>query len=51
MICGKGMSEGLALFRQNPKGEMGIWACRAHSLEAIDPVVSEIVVAIENKQP
>lgn len=34
------------LFRQNAKGEAGIWACEEHSSKKIDPVVKEITDAI-----
>lgn len=41
-------TEGSALFRQNPKGEIGVWRCREHSVGPIDTVVNEIVTAIED---
>lgn len=47
-VCSKGMNEGVSLFRQNPKGEIGIWACILHAKEEIDPVVLSIVKVIEN---
>jgi hypothetical protein len=47
MVCGKGMADGVSLFRQNPKGEAGIWACRAHRRDVPDPTVERIVNAVE----
>lgn len=44
--CGKGMAEGVSLFRQNPKGEAGIWACEQHS-EPIDEEVLKVSKIIE----
>lgn len=38
-ICGKGPSDGTNLFRQNPKGETGIWRCAAHSKPVEDDLV------------
>lgn len=29
-VCGKGMADGVALHRINPKGEIGKWACTQH---------------------
>lgn len=48
MVCGRGMADGVSLFRQNPKGEAGIWACREHRREAVDPTVESIVGAVES---
>lgn len=47
MICGKGPRDGTSLFRQNPKGEAGIWACMAHSQQAAAPEVNKLVAVIE----
>lgn len=48
MICCKecGKSD-VALFRQNVKGKVGIWACKEHSKVQPDPVVEELVTIIE----
>lgn len=48
MICNKGMNDGVTLFRQNPKGEEGIWACREHRFEPVAKEVEDIVDAIES---
>lgn len=47
MICGKGPHHGTTLFRQNPKGEAGIWACMAHSQQIAAPEVNKLVAVIE----
>jgi len=41
--CGKGLREGIALFRQNPKGEIGVWRCAACNTKPIDSEVMEII--------
>lgn len=45
-ICGKASWQGFNLYRQNPKGEAGIWACAAHS----KPVDDELVNIVANLQ-
>ncbi len=45
--CGRGVFDGVALHRQNPKGEDGIWACDEHNTKPVDPLVAEIVGAIQ----
>jgi len=52
MVCGKGMSEGVSLFRTNEKGVPGIWACRVHmpAGKSIDPTVDKIVTIIEDNR-
>lgn len=47
--CKKGIDEGIALFRQNPKGETGVWACAECNTQPIDPEVQEIVNAVQEK--
>lgn len=44
--CEKGPADGVALFRQNPKGETGIWACEEHNKQPLDPLVKDITDAI-----
>lgn len=46
-ICGRGIVDGAALFRQNEKGVKGIWRCREHNQKPIDVEVNDIVSAIE----
>ncbi len=29
-VCGKGLVDGVALWRANPKGKPGIWRCGEH---------------------
>lgn len=47
MICGLGPGDGVSLFRQNPKGEAGIWACWAHRREPVADEVDSIVAMLE----
>lgn len=39
--------DGVALFRQNEYGVIGVWRCREHNEKIIKPEVDEIVKAIE----
>lgn len=39
------------LFRQNPKGETGIWACKEHNGKPIDPLVEEITDIVQKNHP
>jgi uncharacterized cupin superfamily protein len=43
-VCGKSASAGTNLYRQNPKGQPGVWACAAHS----KPVEDELVRIVAN---
>jgi hypothetical protein len=45
-ICGKPPSDGTNLFRQNAKGQVGVWACAPHS----KPVDDELVRIVANIQ-
>lgn len=47
-ICGKGISDGTSLYRQNEKGQPGVWRCRVHVTAPVDPIVEEVVEAIED---
>jgi hypothetical protein len=46
MACGDDARLGVPLFRQNPKGGPGIWACRKHSQEPIAPEVERVTSCI-----
>lgn len=49
-ICTRGPAPehgGVTVFRQNAKGEPGIWRCAAHNHAPVDPEVAEIVSIIE----
>jgi hypothetical protein len=46
MVCGDDAMIGVPLFRQNAKGEPGIWACKEHSRAPIDPGVEQITSCI-----
>jgi hypothetical protein len=43
-ICGKTPADGVNLYRQNPKGVAGIFACYAHSKPVDDDLVRVIGV-------
>lgn len=49
-VCGKGplSSPPVTVYRQNPKGEAGVWACREHNTQPIEPEVEQVVDAIES---
>lgn len=44
--CQKDVME-TPLFRQNEKGVQGIWACKEHNTQELDPLVEEITDIIE----
>ena len=53
-FCARGMSTGDNLFRINPKGQKGIWACGEHYAQTDSPPIdAEIkeLVAIIGKAP
>lgn len=39
-VCGKAPWDGVNLYRQNPKGGVGVWACAAHSIPVNDTLVN-----------
>lgn len=46
-VCGQGIVDGVALYRNNPKGEEGVWRCEFHVDQQPDDSVLEITRAIE----
>ena len=47
-ICGKSPSNGTtALFRQNAKGEIGIWRCEEHNRKQADHEVAQLVAELQ----
>lgn len=46
-ICNLGPSDGVTVFRQNPKGEKGIWRCGDHTTTAPPREVVEIAAAFD----
>jgi hypothetical protein len=50
--CLKSPADGTNLYRQNAKGEIGIWACAAHSIPVEDELV-KLVAALQqcNRPP
>lgn len=49
IICGQGPRNGISVYRQNPKGGMGIWKCFIHS-KPQEPDLVEIVKILEGKE-
>lgn len=45
-VCGQGPEDGVSVFRQNAKGEPGVFACDKHS-KPTDPATLRVVSAIE----
>lgn len=39
-VCGKAPWQGFNLYRQNAKGQPGVWACAAHSKPVDDDLVN-----------
>lgn len=39
VVCGR---KDIPLYRTNPKGEKGIWACEEHHLSSVDPITKDI---------
>ena len=47
-VCGRGPMDGVTVYRVNPKGEAGVWACKDHRLLPADPEVQELVDVLES---
>lgn len=49
VVCGRGPTDKppVTVYRQNPTGQAGIWACELHATAPVDPEVKAIVTAIE----
>lgn len=45
-VCGKAPWDGINLYRQNPKGGVGVWACAAHSTP-VDDILVNIVANLQ----
>lgn len=48
-ICGKGIPDGVDLFRQNEKGVVGIWRCTEHNTTVVDEEILTIISAIRSQ--
>lgn len=48
-ICGLGVEDGVTVYRQNRKGQPGIWACQTHNMHRVNPDVKAIVDAVEDR--
>ena len=46
-VCGLGPVEGVTVYRQNVRGEVGRWRCREHNDVAVEPEVERLVSVIE----
>lgn len=42
-VCGRSPAGGTTLYRQNPKGEPGIWACGEHNIAVVHPDVAAAI--------
>ncbi len=49
LVCEKGPEVGVTVYRQNEKGQKGVWACERHRVARIEPSVDSIVRIIENR--
>ena len=50
-ICGKSPSDGTTtVFRQNAKGETGIWRCEEHNRKQVDHEVAQVVAELQRKR-
>lgn len=47
--CGKGPIEGVSVYRQNQKGQKGVWACSVHNAVELPEDVKTITEAVEGK--
>lgn len=50
-FCPRSVEDGHSLFRINPKGQKGIWACAEHVSQTdthVDPEVRHLVGILEN---
>jgi hypothetical protein len=45
--CKRGLAEGVALFRQNPKGEVGVWACGDCNMTPVDQEIMDVIEAVQ----
>jgi hypothetical protein len=48
-VCGKTAAQGFNLYRQNAKGQPGIFACAAHS-KPVDDELVQIVASLQKQQ-
>ena len=48
-VCGQGPRDGVSTYRQNEKGQPGVFACIAHTQKSPDELVAKIVAQIERK--
>lgn len=46
-ICGRGIFDGISVYRQNEKGQPAIWACLEHS-KPLDPDLVRSIAQAEN---
>ena len=49
LTCGARASQGVNLYRQNERGEVGIWACAPHS-KPVDDELVRVVAAVQKLQ-
>lgn len=49
-VCGKHPGMGVSVFRQNAKGQPGVWACEEHDKRQ-DAITHDTVAKIEARDP
>lgn len=47
-ICHQGPPDGPTIYRMNATGVPGIWACKAHATQPIDPELLAVVRDLED---
>lgn len=51
IFCGRGLAQGVNLFRINKKGEPGVWACDDHIKNTDAKVDSDVQVIVDAVNP
>lgn len=46
-VCGKGLTDGVSLFRQNAKGQPGVWRCESDNQKPVDEGVATVTAIVE----
>ena len=48
LICRKGPNDNVPIYRVNPKGQKGIWACKRHiSQTDAPPIDSDVAIIVD----
>jgi hypothetical protein len=46
-VCGKGLADGVSLFRQNATGQPGVWRCEVDNQAPVDEGVALVTAIVE----